>query len=529
MAPSLLLRALMEDQVGKRPGQNFLSFGDARFTFQETDRNTNRVANILLELGLKPGDRVGVFLPNEPEFLFCWFATIKLNLILVPVNIHLKGDALRFILDHSDPHLLITNSHLFKQIQALPGVLATHCKILVLGEMSPNQNQILPMFSYSELMARSTFESPKEFPTGDEDPAMILYTSGTTGHPKGVGVNRRAQTNHPLFYHSELLQTNPGEMAYTYLPLFHVTSQGVTMGSYIQGGALTLDREFNVFGFWDRIRRSKALVFPYLGAVLSMLYARPPKPNDLDNPAVRALGAAAPKQIWASFQERFGVELLETYGQSEWVSIWVMHPPGQTRIGAAGKEPSRAEIKIVDEAGKETPPGTPGQILMRPKGPGLMMSGYYKQPELNEKVFKYGWYFTGDLGEIDRDGYLYFKGRLKDYIRRRGENISAFEIERVVNSHLLVLESAAVGVPSSLGEEEVKLCLALKPAAKIGEEEIWKFCRANLPSFMVPRYIEILSELPHTATQRVRKFILAGTGVEGAWDRKKLNLKPPQK
>lgn len=175
----------------------------------------------------------------------------------------------------------------------------------------------------------------------------------------------------------------------------------------------------------------------------------------------------------------------------------------------------------MDETDQELPPNTPGQIIMQPTEPGLMMSGYYRQPELNQRVFKDGWYYTGDVGEMDTDGYLYFKGRVKDYIRRRGENISAFEIERVVNLHPAVLESAAVGVPSAVSEEEVKLCVVFKTEViPPTPADLWRYCRQNLPAFMVPRYIEILPSLPHTPTQRIRKFMLAETGVGHAWDRK---------
>jgi crotonobetaine/carnitine-CoA ligase len=293
------------------------------------------------------------------------------------------------------------------------------------------------------------------------------------------------------------------------------------MGSFLGGGRLALDTHFQVFGFWERLQRHRAVVFPYLGAVLQMLYSRPLRPDDANNPARRAFGAAAPKEIWPAFESRFGLRLVETYGQSEWTAIWVLHPPGPTRIGAAGKAPDRAEVRIVDPDGQPLPPGELGQIIMRPAEPGLMMSGYYRQPELNARVFKDGWYYTGDAGEMDSDGYLYFRGRLKDYIRRRGENISAFEIERVANTHPAVQDSAAVGVPSDLSEEEVKLCLVLKPGQRVSEEELWHYCKANLPRYMVPRYIEILAELPHTATQRVRKFLLAESGTATAWDRKK--------
>lgn len=527
--PKPLLRELIEERVASRPGQNFLTFGELGFSYGEIDFYSNKVANALLEVGIRPGDRVALFLPNSQDFIFCWFATIKLNVTMIPVNTQLKGEALRYILGHAEPQAVITGAALWPEIEALPGLLPAGCRVIIMGageslwenfESQALKNAVYRLFSYEKLVAQAGAERPPDVPVRDDDTALIMYTSGTTGYPKGVMIGRRAQTNHPLYYHPELIQTAPHEVAYTYLPLFHVTSQGVTMGSFIGGARLALDSEFNVFGFWERVRRAGAVVFPYLGAVVSMLYARPPKPDDADHPARRALGAAAPREIWADFERRFGVKLLETYGQTEYYAVWAMHPPGQTRLGAAGKAPERAQIKVVDETGAELSPGKIGEIIMKPAEAGLMMSGYYKQAELNAKVFKEGWYYSGDAGEMDADGYLYFRGRLKDYIRRRGENISAIELESIVAAHPAILEVAAVGVPSRFTEEEVMLCVVLKPEASLTHEELYKFCREKLPAFMVPRYLKFLPELPHTPTQRVRKFLLAEQGLKGAWERK---------
>ncbi len=516
MASEPFLRQLIEDRVARQPDHNFLTFGEATFSYAEIDQNSNRVANALRELGLRSNDRLAIFLPNSPDFLFCWFATIKLNLTMVPVNIQLKGEALRYILSHAAPHAVITTEGLLPVLEAVPDALLPGCKVVVLGDFETAGDR----FSYQDLMGQASPTAPPGVAIQEDDTALIMYTSGTTGYPKGVMINRRAQANHPLFYHPELIRTEPQQVAYTYLPLFHITSMGVTMGSFIGGARLALDTEFNVFGFWERIRRANAVVFPYLGAVLQMLYSRPARPDDADNPVTHALGGAAPKEIWEAFEKRFGLRILETYGQSEWMGIWVRHPESWNRVGAAGKAPPRAEIRIVDETDQILPPNTPGQIIMKPASPGLMMSGYYKNPALNARVFKDGWYYTGDMGELDTDGYLYFRGRLKDYIRRRGENISSFEIEQIVNSHPAILETAAVGVPSDYSEEEVMLCVVLKPGQHLEPLELWRWCKEKLPLFMVPRYLKFLPELPHTPTQRVRKFLLAEGGKAGAWDRK---------
>ena len=516
-----LLRTLIDAQASALADRPFLTFEGHTYSYRQTDHASNRAANLLRELGVRPQDRVAVLLPNSQHFVFVWLALIKLNATMTPLNIQLKGDTLHYQLHHSAPRLLITTRSLLPNVEAVRHALPDDCRVLVI-DRDPNVHGPLDHgFDYQSLFNQASGERPPDVRVDDEDLALILYTSGTTGRPKGVMINRRAQTHHPTYYHADLLRTARGETAYTYLPLFHVTSMGVTMGQWVGGGHVALDEDFNVFGFWDRIRQHQAVVFPYLGAVLSMLHARPPRPDDADNPARFALGAAAPVAIWKSFEQRFGLQLLETYGQSEWVAVWVQHPRGKTRVGAAGVAPARAEVHVVDANDARVPPNTAGEIIMRPTQPHLMMTGYYNNPELTAQVFREGWYHTGDVGSLDEDGYLTFKGRLKDYIRRRGENISSFDIEQVVNQHPAVLECAAVGVPSALSEDEVKLCVVLRPeslAQPPTAEVLWRYCKQTLPHFMVPRYIEILDALPRTATHRVRKFVLAEQGVAGAWD-----------
>jgi crotonobetaine/carnitine-CoA ligase len=496
-------------------------FGDATFSYGDVDRVSNRIANLLRDLGVRPNDRVALLLPNSEHFVHCWIAAIKPNATMVPLNVHAMGDTLRYLLGDSGARVLITTQALLRNVLAVRESLPAGCQLIVIDRVAGPRDSQTDTLDFQALVDDSSEADPPDVPSQDEDIAMIIYTSGTTGRPKGVMLNRRVQTNHLLRYRQELLMTAPHETAYTYLPLFHVTSLGVTMGNFSGGARVALDTNFDVFSFLSRIRRFNAIVFPYLGAVISMLHARPAKADDADNPARRALGAAAPAAIWRSFGDRFGLELLETYGQTEWGALWVMHPRGRSRVGTAGTAPKEAERRVMNEQGALVPPGTTGELEMKPAHAGLMMSGYVNIPEPGQAVFRDGWYRTGDLGAIDTDGYLRFKGRLKDYIRRRGENIAAIQIESVANQHSAILESAAVGVPSELGEEEVKLCVVLR--SKLGDalapEMIWRYCRERLPRFMVPRFIEVMSALSKTETQRVRKFILAERGVALAWDR----------
>jgi crotonobetaine/carnitine-CoA ligase len=395
------------------------------------------------------------------------------------------------------------------------------------------------------LLEAASSQAPPEIELSDDALAVIMYTSGTTGRPKGVQISRRAQLRHGLNY-TELLGIRPAETAYVYLPLFHVTAMGSTLGSLLGGATVALDDGFNPFDFWQRTRRYGAVVFTFVGSVLSSLFHRPPRPDDADNPVRRAVGAATPAWLWRDFERRFDLEIVETYGQTEMVALWFMPPavfphpqplPPQAgkgllpspatgdRSGVRGKlgtvgvpAAGRFEAKIIDANDKECPPGERGEIVIRPADPRDMMSGYYRDPEATAAALRPdGWYRTGDLGIRDADGYFAYAGRLKDCIRRRGEMIAAFEIERVVNAHPAVLESAAVAVPSELGEEDVKLCVVPRPGVTLHPHQVWAHCRAELPAFMVPRWIQVRDSLPKTATERARKPDLVAEGVAGCW------------
>ena len=292
------------------------------------------------------------------------------------------------------------------------------------------------------------------------------------------------------------------------------------LGSLLAGASVAIDPGFSPFGFWERTRTYRAAAFTFVGSVLTLLYNRPPRPDDRDNPVRRAVGAATPLWMWEAFERRFGVEIVETYGQTEMFSIWFVNPPDARKVGTVGTPAGdRFEARIADpETGAPLPPESRGEIAIRPSTPSIQATGYFKDPETSASAWRPdGWYYTGDLGTRDADGYYRYVGRLKDCIRRRGENIAAYEIEVVVNAHPKVLESAAVGVPSPLGEEEVKLCVIPRPQATLDPGELLAYCRAELPAFMVPRYIQLRESLPKTATERVQKAALREEGTIGCW------------
>jgi carnitine-CoA ligase len=534
MSPPSLRRAF-EDRVARHPDRLAVRFGpsgerpdELRQSYAELNTSIDRAVRALRELGAKAGSRVALMLPNGPEMVWCWLALAKLGATMVPVNTRLKGDSLRYLLGHAEPDLAVVGGEPLRPFAEARRVLldavgATRASpargVIRVGPPVDGETERWP--TLAGLMDAVPSAPPSDAPLPLDGLASIMYTSGTTGRPKGVLIGRQAQLRQGLNY-GELLGIREQETAYAFLPLFHCTAMGTTLGSLLAGANVAIDPTFTPFGFWERTRHYGAVVFSFVGSVLTLLYNRPPRPDDADNPVRRAMGAATAPQLWEPFERRFSLEIVETYGQTEMMSLWTMPPPAGSRVGTVGKPAhDRFDMKIADPDGRPLPPSTRGEIAIRPADPGDMAIGYFKEPEATADAFRPdGWYYTGDLGERDQDGYYRYIGRLRDCIRRRGENIAAYEIEQVVNAHPRVLESAAVGIPSPLGEEEVKLCVVPRPSeddTPFDPRDLHRYCRAELPSFMVPRYIQLRDSLPKTATQRVQKATLRDEGPAGCW------------
>ena len=307
---------------------------------------------------------------------------------------------------------------------------------------------------------------------------------------------------------------------YTCLPLYHGNAQNLTaMPALLANAHLALGKRFSASNFWNDIRRHGATVFNFVGTMIPILYKQEPKENDADNPVRLARGGNIPPSIWKDFENRFGLTLIETYGTTEGGSMWNM--PGG-KVGSIGKPPYFNEARIVDEKDQELPPGKVGELIIRPRDPGEKWVEYYKEPEATEEKVRGGWFRSGDVAYKDEEGWFFFVGRKKDAIRRRGENISAAEVELVIMSHPKILECACFGVPSELGEDDVMACIVPKPGMILSPQEIFSFCEKQMAYFMIPRYVEFVESLPKTPTERIEKYKLKETRPnENTWDREK--------
>jgi len=344
------------------------------------------------------------------------------------------------------------------------------------------------------------------------DPSILLFTSGSTGRSKACVLPHRYVTRQAEIF-AEQLRLTDADVLFCPFPLFHADAAIFTVApAFVLGATAALVERFSVRRFWDQVRHYGATVFDFMGATLTMLSEQEPAPDDADNPA--RLGWGVPLPDWAGrFERRFGVELVEVYGSSDAGIVLYNRPGERRRPGSCGRPVPPFDVRVMDENGFDSPPGQVGEICVRPREPHVILSEYLGMPEATRQAWRDLWFHTGDLACRDDEGYFYFAGRDKDVIRRRGENISALQIEDVINEHPAVLEVAAYGVPSELTEDEVMVSVALRDGQELTAPDLLAHCAQRLPRHMVPRYVEFAGTLPRTPTEKVEKHVLAARGV----------------
>ncbi|GAB6173711.1 ATP-dependent acyl-CoA ligase [Paradesulfitobacterium aromaticivorans] len=510
------LRDLIVEQAQKWGDKTFLYFEDEQYSYRNIDQTSNRLANGLIDLGVVKGEKVGVMLPNHPDFIFSWFALAKIGCVIVPVNTALKGDGLAYILDHSDSKTVIISHQYWEQFERIKPQLTKVKRIIISTADAPSGYQ-LPANTMPLDNVYSSNDTLPEVTLAANDMARIMYTSGTTGIPKGV-VQFQPITIMPKY--------TPEDVAYTCLPLFHANAMILTTQSAMAAGAaMVLSRRFSASKFWDEIRRYGATSTSLIGAMITILFKQAPQENDAYNPVRFAFSGAAPRDIWQAFEKRFGLQLLEGYAAVDGAGV-LENDNGI--LGSIGKPVGLCEAKVVDENGNEVGPNTVGELLTRIKGATGNMVIYYKNEEETRKKNSGGWVWSGDYVYYDNDGNFFFVDRKKDALRRRGENVSSWEVERIINQHPDVLESAVFGVASELGEDDIMAIIVPQPGKKPDIMSIIKWCDERMAYFMVPRYIEFWDSLEKTSTYRVQKVELKKRGVtKDTWDAEKSKVKIP--
>lgn len=502
IADDVTLRALLERRAARDPDRAYLVHSDRSLTFSRLDAAVNRLAHGLTERGIGKGTRVAAMLDNHPDLVCLFFALAKLGALLVPVNTRLKGDPLAYLLAHAEPAMIIAES-------SYAPVVAT----AIAGDTVPlvwraNDSGTLSRdaLDFTELGAAS--EAPPPGSPASSDVLTVLYTSGTTGPPKGVLVTDKM---HRACAAASAMAADvrPGDVMHLWEPLYHIGGIQVLVLALEHEVTIALGGRFSASGFWGEVRQSGATQIHFLGGILQMLLAQPPRADDRDHHVRVAWGGGAPADVRRAFEERFAVQVRDSYGMTEASSLTSINV--DARLGSVGRPAPWFEVRIDGDDGVSLGPGARGEIVVREREPGLITPGYFRDPDATARAIRHGWLHTGDLGYLDEQGYLHFCGRLKDCVRHRGENVSAWEIERVVERLDRVEECAVIGVASEVGEEDIKLFVKPHQGAVLDPDTVFAWCARHLADYQVPRYLAVVDAFEKTSTQRIRKETLPRT------------------
>ena len=494
---------LLRRRAEQDPERPLLHIGSLDQSVGDFNSSVNRIAGLLADLGVGPGVKVAVMLPNSPEFLWTWFACAKLGAVYVPINTDYKNDILQYQLAKADvSHLVIESAWLDRltpSVASLPQLRG----LVVRGESQPAAPPGLALVPTTA--ADSFVDSEPDIPVRYTDPHAISFTSGTTGPSKGVLASNCHVTTFALDW-IRCVGLTPEDRLHSCLPMFHAIAAWLGFLPVLMTGAsMVVTERFSASRFWDEVRAAQATIVHGIFSMVPILLKQPPRPDDASQPARRFYIG----QQNDAFEARFNCRIIEVFGSTETGIVTYTPLDEERRAGSCGRANQDSfEVALLDDEDNEVPVGTVGEIAVRPRQPFSMLTEYYNMPDESLAAFRNLWFHTGDSARADEDGYLYFVDRRKDAIRRRGENISSFELESVVYRIPEVLECAAVAVASELSEDDVKVCIVRKPGETLCAADVWAFCEANMPRFWVPRYVEFLSELPKTPNQKIQKYLL---------------------
>jgi len=502
------LLGLLEHHAAIRPQRPFLVTDDRRVDWAGIHEDARSVGAALGTLGVGPGDTVLLSLDNDVEFVQAWFGVAAATAVEVPVNPQMVGDRLLHVANHCQARVAVVDADVAARLVEF-GTGMEHLRTLIVVGPAPVASEGVEILSFEDLR-RSAGElvAPRQ---GQEDLSAILYTSGSTGPPKGVMVPvGQHQANAEQACAASGLRAD--DIMYLCLPLHHNMAQGYGIWPAVRAGCtVRLAQKFRRASFWDEVRGSGATVWPFVGGLLALLSALPADPADHLNPLRVAYGVPIPPTLHRSFEERFGLRLVHGYGSTEaTIPVWSdqTSPPG-----AAGRPVPGFEVTVRDEDGSAVPVGGVGEICVRATRPSTMFAGYFRDEARTTEAWRDGWFRTGDRGDFDTDGQLWFRGRIGDAIRRFGEFVDAEEVESAALDCPGVAEAACFAIDDDVAGQEVALAVVAADTGAPTAAEVRAHLADRVPGFAVPRYVEIIAALPKTETGKVRRYELRARGL----------------
>ena len=509
----------------------FLLFEDQRYTYTEAEKLTNSIAHGMLNVGVSKGSHVALMMANRPEMLWTYLALAKIGAVVIPMNLAAKGELLASSLKQSESTIFVADIGSVERFAEIVAGVPAINKVIATDIVNEDIQAFTQRLGIAVIPWLSIVDSrcdPPMIEVTFRDTYLIMYTSGTTGPSKG-SLSTQA---YPITYGLQRVTCfgyNKNDVLYTCLPLFHGNGLISTcFAALVVGATIALSQRFSATRFWSEVRSMGATQFNLLGAMTNFLWAQPQSPLDTQH-QVRQCTMVPLPDFAKPFEIRFGLKLTSVYALSDYGLGTLLGPdhPAQ-KWQSAGLPAPDMEVAIVDDDDLPVKESKVGEIVMRSRKPWTVGQGYWKNPEATVQAWRNLWFHTGDTGFLDSDGYLYFVDRKKDSMRRRGENISSWEVERIIQQHNDIMDVAAYPIRAELPEDEVMVSIVLHPGASMTPEALVDYCSGNMAYFMVPRFVEFRPSLPRTLTEKVEKYKLrqaAEAQIDLVWDREKAGIK----
>jgi len=507
---------MLEETVNQYSERSAIVSGERRVSYSELDENSNKIANALMNIGIRKGDRVATLLTNSPEFVAVYFGIIKAGAIAVPLDVEYKVGELQSLFGNCQPRVLVAESSTLEPLIPALSRFNSLEHVIVRGYRKEGK-----FLSYEEIMADGSAERV-EVALEPDDLATISYTGGPTNHPRGVALSHRSIVTFTTLSGDGFQQSDRDIVLLFALPLYHMFAlASILLTSVNRGSTVVIvpGTGRSIDSFLEAIEREKGTIYmgvPYIYALAINVAMRNGIKSDVSSLRLCCSGGAPiTPEIIQRFKQYYGQDILDVWGLTEAVSHVTCQPMNTIgKPGSSGKALAGFEIRVVDNNGEELLPNEPGEIIVR----GPMMTGYYNNPQATAKAKKDGWLYTGDIGRIDEDGYLFLSGRKKDMIILKGQNIYPADIEEVLSTHPKVAEAVVTGMPDKLRSEVVGAAIKLKKGEMVTQQEIRRFCQERMATYKLPKHIVFADSLCEggaaISRKDLRDYLVAQVEVE---------------